>query len=89
MSTIPDPAAPSKLAAALLGFFFGMFGAHRFYLGYTRRGLIMLSITIVGGILTLGLAALAVQLFSWYESIMYLTGQPRYTTDASGRTLRA
>jgi TM2 domain-containing membrane protein YozV len=32
----------SKVAAALLCWFLGIFGIHRFYLGYTRLGIIQL-----------------------------------------------
>jgi TM2 domain-containing membrane protein YozV len=43
-------AKPSLGAAYVLGIFLGMFGAHRFYLGYMRSGLTMLVLTclIVG-----------------------------------------
>lgn len=34
----------SKLTAALLAFFLGIFGAHRFYLGYTNLGFVMLAV---------------------------------------------
>jgi len=37
----------SKIAAALLCFFLGCFGIHRFYLGYTTIGIIQ--ILTVGG----------------------------------------
>jgi TM2 domain-containing membrane protein YozV len=38
----------SKIAAGLLGLFFGTLGIHNFYLGYTVRGLIQLVLTIIG-----------------------------------------
>lgn len=38
----------SKLAAALLAFFLGGFGIHRFYLGYTTIGFVQLAITVLG-----------------------------------------
>ena len=38
----------SKVAAALFAFFLGMFGAHKFYLGYTGPGVALLVSTIVG-----------------------------------------
>lgn len=41
----------SKLVAALLAFFLGLLGIHRFYLGYHLIGVVMLGITIVGTML--------------------------------------
>jgi hypothetical protein len=38
----------SKTVAALLCFFLGMLGVHRFYLGHTNIGIIQLVLTIVG-----------------------------------------
>ena len=36
----------------------------------------------------LGMAALAMSLFGIFEVIMYLTANPKYSTDATGRPLR-
>lgn len=44
----------SKVAAALLCFFLGMFGIHRFYLGYGGSGAAMLILGILGW-LTMGI----------------------------------
>ena len=38
----------SKLVAGLLGIFLGGFGVHKFYLGYTKEGIIMLAVWLVG-----------------------------------------
>ena len=37
-----------KIAAALFAFFLGAFGAHKFYLGYTKQGVIMLLVFMFG-----------------------------------------
>jgi TM2 domain-containing membrane protein YozV len=54
-----------KLIAGLLGIFLGAFGVHKFYLGYTKEGIIQIVIFVVtcgiGGILGL------------IEGILYLT----------------
>lgn len=42
----------SKLAAALLCFFFGGIGIHRFYMGYTGAGITMAVLTVVGTLTT-------------------------------------
>lgn len=63
----------NKIAAGLLGIFLGSLGIHKFYLGYTQAGLIMLLVTLVAGILTLGVAALVMSIIGLIEGIMYLT----------------
>ncbi len=63
----------SKVAAGLLGIFLGVFGAHKFYLGYTKEGVIMVLVSVLGGILTFGVAAWVVAVFGLIEGIVYLT----------------
>ena len=42
------PAAPkTKMVAGLLAIFLGCFGAHKFYLGYKKEGLILLLVTLL------------------------------------------
>lgn len=53
----------SKVLAGFLGIFFGMFGIHNFYLGYTLKGIIQLCITLF--LLCLG---------SHFVSLMFLWG---------------
>ncbi|MDR1940876.1 MAG: TM2 domain-containing protein [Endomicrobium sp.] len=61
----------SKIIAALLAFFLGVFGLHRFYLGRTALGLIdliiALPIHIVLLILTVGIWGIA--LFCWQLAV--------------------
>ncbi len=75
-----DPQAKSKIAAGLLGIFLGGFGVHRFYLGFTKIGIIQIVVTIF----TCGIGSL----WGFVEGILYLVGSNGYTTDASGRPLR-
>lgn len=60
----------NKWIAALLCFFFGIWGVHKFYLGRTHAGIIMLLSGTVGWILIL--PGLAVVLISFIELIIYL-----------------
>ena len=79
----------SRVVAGLLGVFLGAFGLHRMYLGYWRRGLTMLAITVVGGFFTLGLAALAMGLWGFTEGLLVLSvRRGRYARDAHGKQLR-
>ena len=63
----------SKVAAGLLGIFLGALGIHKFYLGYSKEGVIMLLVTLVGGLITVGVAVWAVGLVGLIEGIIYLT----------------
>ena len=61
------------VAAGLLAIFLGVFGVHKFYLGYHTTGFIMLGVTILGSLLTIGIAAGVVWLIGVIEGIIYLT----------------
>lgn len=61
-----------KLTAALLAFFLGAFGAHKFYLGYKTQGLIMLLVFVFGFII-LGIPSFIIGLIAFVEFIIYLT----------------
>ena len=63
----------SKVAAGLLGIFLGALGIHKFYLGYTKEGVIMLLIATIGGFFTFGIAAGVMYLIGLIEGIIYLT----------------
>ncbi len=62
----------SKVAAALLAFFLGAFGVHKFYLGYNKEGIIMLLVWLFGLIL-LAIPSLIIGLIAFIEFIIYLT----------------
>jgi len=61
-----------RLTAALLAFFLGGFGAHKFYLGYKAQGIIMLLVFWFGFIL-LGIPTGVIALISFIEFILYLS----------------
>ena len=68
-----DDIKSKRLSSGLLGLFLGAFGAHKFVLGYTGEGFIYLSISILGGIITCGIATAIAYTLAMIESIMYLT----------------
>ena len=70
----------SRIAAGLLGIFLGALGVHRFYLGYTGVGTLMLCITLF----TCGLGAAITSIWGLVEGILCLLGA---MTDADGRKL--
>lgn len=78
----PDPGAPrpalaqfgqkNRIVAALLAFFLGGFGFHKFYLGYNGAGLVMLACALLGWILFL-IPTGIVWLIALIEAVIYLT----------------
>ena len=67
----------SKVAAGVLGILLGWLGIHKFYLGYTTPGLILLGATIVGFITAFVLIGIfilfATSVIGLVEGILYLT----------------
>ena len=61
--------ADKKIAAGICGILLGALGIHKFILGYTKEGIIMLLVTV----LTLGLAGFIMGLIGLIEGIIYLT----------------
>lgn len=61
----------SKVAAGLLAIFLGGLGVHKFYLGYTTQGIILLLVTILGALLLVG--PIVTGVISLIEGIIYLT----------------
>ncbi|NLB65836.1 MAG: TM2 domain-containing protein [Lentisphaerae bacterium] len=76
----PAPSPPpvtgkgkDKVVAGILGILLGALGIHKFYLGYTKEGVIMLLVSLVGGIFTCGLTASVAGVIGLVEGILYLT----------------
>jgi TM2 domain-containing membrane protein YozV len=68
-----SPSTKEKLPAGLLAIFLGWLGIHKFYLGYQKEALIMLLVSVVGGIFTCGAVTGVVSIIGLVEGIMYLT----------------
>jgi TM2 domain-containing membrane protein YozV len=62
-------ASGNKLAAGICGIFLGGFGIHKFVLGLTTPGLIMLLVSI----LTCGVGYFPMHIIGLIEGIIYLT----------------
>ena len=65
------PVHKDKIAAALLAFFLGAFGAHKFYLNKTGAGVTMLLLSTIGCIL-LFIPPMIMGLIAFIEFIIYL-----------------
>ncbi|MBR4223614.1 MAG: TM2 domain-containing protein [Oscillospiraceae bacterium] len=63
----------SRTTAGVLAILLGSIGAHKFYLGYTKEGLTMLLIGVIGGLLSLGIIAGVIAIIALVEGIIYLT----------------
>ncbi|MBE7043100.1 MAG: zinc ribbon domain-containing protein [Ruminococcaceae bacterium] len=79
-------AQKSKLTAGLLGIFLGGLGIHNFYLGFNSRALIQLLVSLIGGLLTCGIASFAMSIWGLVEGIMILVKDDK--TDANGIPLK-
>lgn len=87
---LASPNAKSKLAAGLLGIFLGAYGVHNFYLGYTKKAVTQLSLTIVGAILSCVVVGIflviGVSIWALVEAIMIFTGN--INQDGAGNPLK-
>ncbi len=70
----PQPAAgdKNKLVAGLLAIFLGTLGIHKFYLGYSKEGIIMLLVSVLGAI-AFGIGPGVMAVIALIEGILYLT----------------
>ena len=67
---IPSSSEESKrILAGVLGIILGALGLHKFILGYTTQGVILLAVTV----LTCGAGAAITSLIGLIEGIIYLT----------------
>ena len=62
-----------KLVAVILAILLGWLGIHKFYLGYTTEGIIMLVGSLVVGGITCGAGAGVVSVIGIIEGVLYLT----------------
>lgn len=80
----------SRVTAGLLGIFLGSLGVHRFYLGYTGVGVIMLLLSLSMGTASIlcvpGAGCGIIGIWGFIEGIVCLTGGMR---DADGLELRS
>jgi len=58
-----------RVIAGILAIVLGPFGVHKFILGYTTQGIIMLAVTIV----TCGVGAAVTSIIGLIEGVIYLT----------------
>lgn len=69
----PVADARNKIAAGVLGILLGALGIHKFILGYTVQGIIMLLVTLLIGTVTFGVGAGIMGVIGIIEGVLYLT----------------
>lgn len=67
------PGEEKKVVAGVLAILLGGLGIHKFYLGYTTAGIIMLVVSIAIGSFTCGAGYSLMALIGLIEGIIYLT----------------
>jgi len=66
---LPAPQENKRILAGVLGILLGVFGVHKFVLGYQNEGLTMFLISV----LTCGIGGIFISLIGLIEGIVYLT----------------
>ncbi len=62
-----------KVVSGVVAILLGALGIHKFILGYTTEGIIMLVASLVGGFFLCGIPTMAMSIIGIVEGIMYLT----------------
>ncbi len=73
---VPPEAPPiesKRVLAGVTAILFGFIGLHKFILGYTGEGVVMLLVTFIGGFCTAGVSILATATIGFIEGIVYLS----------------
>lgn len=78
----------SRMAAGLLGIFLGGLGIHNFYLGFNTRAIIQLVVYLAGGLITCGVASVAMAIWGLVEGIMILSGSASRMYDSNNVILK-
>ena len=71
-NSVPNESS-KRVVAGILAILLGSLGIHKFILGYTKEGIMMLVGTFIIGIITCGIGAWAIGVISLVEGIIYLT----------------
>lgn len=72
-SLAPASGGKNKVAAGILAILLGALGIHKFYLGCTGAGVIMLLSSTVGAFVTCGISPMIVSVIGIVEGVIYLT----------------
>lgn len=76
----------SAYVAAILAFLGGLFGLHNFYLDNKNRAICQLVVSLVGILLTFGIATVAMEVWAIIEGVKILRGD--INTDGTGALIK-
>ena len=71
-----DEIKRKRTTTGVMGIIFGFLGVHKFILGYTAEGFILLLVSVIGGIITCGLSIIVTDLIGIIEGIIILSKTP-------------
>lgn len=84
----PQGPAKSWVAAILLAFFLGSLGVHNFYLGYTKKGVIQLVLTILGWVTSVIFIGFIFLVIVWVwviiDFVQLIVRSGKMATDSNG-----
>lgn len=72
MANLTPSHATKQLLSGYCGIIFGGLGIHKFILGYSAEGSIMLVVSILGAIFAYGIPFIVMQLVGLVEGMIYL-----------------
>ena len=71
-----DELKSRRTSIGILAIIFGFLGVHKFMLGYKREGFILLAVSVIGGIITCGIAIIVTDIIGIIEGVMILNKTP-------------
>jgi len=71
-----DEIKSKKTSTGILAILLGELGVHKFMLGYNTEGFILLGVSVIGGVITCGLALIATAVIAIAEGIIILNKTP-------------
>ena len=72
INTSINPGEKNRIIAVILGFFFGTYGIHNFYLGYNKKATIQFILSLFVFILNLPIIGFIIFLWAMTETILIL-----------------
>lgn len=85
LNRAPAVSTRNKIAAGLLALFLGTLGIHWFYLGDNKKGMIYLLVSLLGGLVSCGVASAVIAVIALVDAIRIFMGN---VNDVNGAPLQ-